>query len=805
MEGDDEAGGSTFAPTAAWNTPVQSVEENSPESDSKGSPPMMYDLSYEASSTGPTGTGLSDFSDAEISVLSFGQNVLRPTWSQLVQGEAQNFPDPDPEGGGPITFELLYEGSSPGVIGTDFNDFLDVEISGLSLGQSVLLERFLVDNDQGVINANAVLMDSRVITDGELRRVGGEVNFDEVMDYYEIDLEAFTDRDGVIYAYFPLREGFDLLPGEYVYRVSSPQDSFTAQTEQLTIVDTPEPQYYTGRVETPAGDPVPGALVGLLQPVGGYSHLRRVTVADANGDYTLYAPFSDEFDLVAVAPGFVGPFAVGTEQFIAEDGVVARDLTLTPGTRTMSGTVVDETTGEPIAGLPVTFMTTDASGLPDDRLFTQTWTDGQGQFSVAVTDETWGITFKPRDVSSRGYLTNAEELLQTVDLSSGDASDVQVALTRGTSMITGTLASEEFTDSAGDPQPIEGVEVFAINVEANRAVAGVTYEDGWFNLPVTPGHWEVFPFSYDLEVALHPGSMSYQAYIAGPNQSLNLDIPVPAIGGVLDGFVTDELDDPVGRLRFVAFNSSRNNQENVVQASYASDGYYNFYLAPGSWSVFPDAESAAERQLLFADLPEVLIPGTGDPFADNTTTLPINVVDPTGTIEITLVDGAGNPVSDIKMHGIMEGNDGVFYDNFGRTDASGVAVLPARDGDWEIHLSAADLRGTGRQAPPVLNVTLAGASATMQQMLEPFDGNGSELSLTAQGMSEDESEFYLTGRGEPGQRYIVEGSNDLESWSVLGRITAIGGAFSISDKLGPALEGSDASSPSVFYRMKTED
>lgn len=733
------------------------------------------------------------------------EKELRPTWNTPVQGDVQNFPAADPEGSGPITFELLYEGASPGTIGTDFNDFLDVKISGLSLGQTVLLERFLVDNDQGVINQNAVLMDSRVITDGELRRVGGEVNFNEVMDYYEIDLEAFTDRDGVIYAYFPLREGFEVMPGEYVYRVSSPQGSFTAQIERLTIVEATEAQYYTGRVKTAAGVPIPGALVGLLQPVGGYSHLKRVTVADANGDYTLYAPFSDEFDLVATAPGFVGPFAVGTNRFIGGGDVISQDLELAAGTRTLSGTVVDAVSGEPIAGLPVTFMTTDASGIPDNRLFTHSWTDDQGQFSVAATAEIWGVTFKPSDVSSRSYMTYVEKLEQIVDLTAGDASNVEVALTRGTSLIAGTLVSEEFTNAEGNPLPIEGVEVFAFNVEENLAVSGVTYEDGTFNLAVTPGHWQVFPFSFDLEVTLHPGSTNYPVYITGSNQSVELEIKVPYIGGVLEGFVTDAEGGPVGRLRLLAFNSDTNNRESLIQTTYASSGYYNFFLAPGSWFVFPDSDAAVERQLLFADLPQIYIPETGDPFSDNLNNLPIGVVEPTGTIEVTLVDGLGNPVPNIKMHGVMWGTDGVFYDNFGKTNAAGVATMPARDGDWQIHLSVTDLRNAGWRELPVFDVTLAGATVAVPQTVEAFDPSEIELALTPQGLTGDKSEFYLTGRGEPGRRYVVEGSNDLESWSFLGRVTAIDGEFSIFDNVAGALERTDPPSSSVFYRLKTEE
>lgn len=727
------------------------------------------------------------------------EKELRPTWNTAVQGVEQTFPNPEPEGSGPVVFEL-----SERTIEAGNGYFLVPTITGLSEGQTILLERFLLDNEEGGLNENAILVDSRLVTDGVLRLVGGEVNYNEVMDYIEIDLEAVTSRDGEISSYLAVREALERIPGEYLYRVSSPSGSFDPATAPLTIVEGPTGQYYTGQV-TSGGAPVPGALVGLLQPVGGYSNLVKVAVADENGDYVLYAPFEDEFDLVAIAPGFVGPFAVGTNRYIDEGDVVSHDLELTEGTRTISGTVVDSETGEPIAGLPVTFLTVNANGIPDERLFTHTWTDAGGAFSVSVTPEVWGITFKPSDVSTRSYMTAAERVVKIVDVIAADEQDVEVSLTRGTSLIAGTLSSATYIYEDGDPMPLEGVEIFAINREDGRAVSGITYGDGRFNLAVTPGHWTVSPFSYTLEALEHPGSSIHPIYISGPNQSVKVDIEAPSIGGVLHGYVTDDDAEPVGRLRMLAFNAAKNNEESVIQASAASDGYYNFFLGPGSWFVFPDADIAAARQLLFADLPQVYIPADGDPFSDNTLSLPIDVVEPTGTIELTLVDEAGQPVPDIKMHGMMFGTDGIMYDNFGKTDEAGVAIMPARDGDWQIHVSVTDLRNAGRRELPLIDVTVSGGALTLEKTVEDFDAGEIPVTLTPQPRTEANPGFYLIGSGEPGRRYIVEGSNDLREWSILGRVTAIDGEFTIRDDPEKALERTDPPSSSVFYRMKTEE
>ena len=504
------------------------------------------------------------------------ENRLVASWNTPVQGMEEVFPKPDPEGTGPILFEL-----SERTIPTDYLDYLDAYIGGLSRGQTVRLERFLVRNDEGIVDQNAILMDSRLIADGVLPLMGEEPNYNETLDYVEIDQEAVTYRDGEIETYFPIRGGLEAIPGEYVYRVSCPRGSFHAKTQRLTIVESPTEQRFTGRVLSDGG-PVPGAIVGLIQGVGGrYSHLKTVAISDSDGNYSLSAPFADEFEVVAVAPGFVGPLSVGSESTIAEGEVVERDLELVAGSRTIAGRVVDLITGQPIAGLPVTFITGDEEGQPDGRSFTHAWTNRDGGFSVAVTPDRWGIVLKPSDISSRSYLAGTSALLK-MDTTEGDATELILPLVRGECMVSGYLRSRSELDESGQGIPLEGVEVFAINPQLNLTASGVTYEDGWFNLAVTPGHWIVFPFSYDLKSLEHSGSKDYPVYFGGTDQSIRLDIEVPKVTGGIEGVVEDAASRPIGKLRLLAYNKETNNREAAIQTSYRSDGYFSFLLNPGT-------------------------------------------------------------------------------------------------------------------------------------------------------------------------------------------------------------------------------
>ncbi len=718
------------------------------------------------------------------------ERLLRPSWNTPFQGIDEPRPEPTSESTGPVEFEL-----SDRVLPGDYLGYLEIEVSGLSEGQTILMERFLVDNSNGDINANAVLMDSRLITDGYLPLTGEEPNYNETLDYIEIDLEAVTFLDGEIISYFPIRGGLEAIPGEYVYRISSPAGSFTPVQEQLTIVDIPTDQQFTGQVMSD-GKPVSGALVALLQSVAGYSHLRTVVAADSDGRYTLNVPFEGEFDLVSVAPGYVSPFSIGSERNIKNGQNLQQDLEMVPGTRKISGKIVDEQTGEPIPGLPVTFITSDVSGVPNGQLFTHAWTDQEGTFSVMVTPGIWGITFKPSEVSSRSFLVDLRKASMTVDTTLDDVTNISVPLTRGECMISGYLHSDTLRDDNGDPIPLEGVEIFAFNIRDNLTASGVTYEDGWFNLAVSPGHWSVFPFSYDLEASGHSGSTSHPVHFTGTDQSVRLDLVAPEAKGRMEGFVENHENQPIGKLRLIAFNETSGNQESSIQTSYETDGYYHFDLNPGTWFVVPDADQSAQRGLLFSDLPMAEISADGS----QRTQFSITTEEATSEIRLILNDPNGNPIPGIKMHAMSTTPQNKKLDAFGKTDNEGVASIPVVEGEWHVHLSTFDLRNAGKKELPMIDMIVNENLVTITKTAHPFQNSPVSLKPS---ISINSNEFIIEGKGEQGRQYEVEASRNLADWIPIGLVSAIDGEFTIIDHPSLAVDATD--NGKVFYRTTPVD
>jgi hypothetical protein len=719
---------------------------------------------------------------------------LRPAWNAPVTGEEITPPAADPESTGPIAIHFdddLTETTAS--IGDDYFDWLDVHISGLSLGQKVVIERFRVDNDQGIINPDAVLMESHQMQDGYLPLIGDIPNLSSVEDWD-------GERDGEIWTQLGMFGGLANMPGEYVIRVSSPLGSFPPATARLTIDEVPTDQFFFGQVVDDLGEPIPNAFVALLEPLGGYSEILFAAQADEDGYYLLYAPYPDEVDLVAAAPGYVSRFQDGNSVYIDEDEISFEDIELLPGSVTLSGQILRDGTNEPIAGLPVSFLTVDENNQTDGRLISHTWTNTNGEFSVNVTPDRWALLVKAYEASSRNLITPAIEPRFVVDTSDElDVTNWVVHFEQASCVIGGFLYGE-------DGEPLPQVQMMALNRETDEMLSGYTLEDGAFTLPAKPGTWEVTPFSYDLEVARHPGAMTTYVRLTEPNKSVIIQQTAMEINAILDGTITYESADPeldgkpVGNLMLWAQSIRNSELVSVFQNTYNFNGYYNIYLPEGNWFVIPEPYESARRQLLLKNLPRLEVEHDDEEIAE--IEWDIVAVDPQRMIEVAILDPEGNPIPGIPMHAEMDdGSD--TYDAFGVTDANGVATIPARAGHWELHISHSTMRRAGFSQFPHQHVMVPGGGGdpvALPLTATPFTGAMPEMTS----VRTEDGNLKINGTAEPGKQFDVEGSFDVQDWFYTGRVIALNGEFAITDPLDAGHEESVTGQPGkrVFYRLK---
>lgn len=691
-------------------------------------------------------------------------------WNTPVTGSAITLPEPAAEGNGPVSITLSHT-----TIDDEFSGIVDLTIDGLSLGQSALLEKYKVNNAQGVIDAGAVLVESSRVTDGAAFKAGEVFNFNLIQDV--------GDRDGRIEVQLDFWEpGSASVAGEYVYRVSSPQASFAPQTARFTVTAATTAQGFNGTV-TSGGSPVEGAIVALLDPLVGYGDFIKGATTDAAGAYILHAPNEDEFDIVAFKPGYVGALAVGTERLLGKGETLTANLTLEPGARTVSGTLKDADSGAPLAGVELLFITVDDNGLFDNRLCTLVWTDSAGQFSASVTAARWGALVRRQTAAELGYVHPNRGPLVVVDASAGNVADLELPMTKATSVIWGTLTSTR-TDAQGNPVPLGGVEVMAVRSDGGNGRAwGITDGDGDYRLAVTPGRWRVYPFAMSLDDVDHGGSTWRTLSLSGDNQSLEHSFSARPKGGDLFGYVTDDDDKPVGRLGLMALNTDLDNNEGMILSTYQSDGYYCFALPEGEWTVYPVSENAAVLKLLFKNLPRVTMGASGTEEIQGD----IDVVTPTATIELTVTGESSNPLTGLLVHGFATvGADE--YHAFSITDADGVIRLPAVPGTWLLHVKPSTLAEHGMRELPIIGVNVTGTTALVSRQATPYSPDGPTLAMARR----EGGAFKFVGSGNSGRVYGIEASTDLKNWFEIGALESVNDSFDVEDLSGRT---------NVFYRV----
>jgi hypothetical protein len=691
-------------------------------------------------------------------------------------------PAPAPEGTGPVSISL----SDP-IIGNEFFGIIDLTIDGLSAGQSVVLEKFRVDNDQGVVNGNALLQESHRLTDGVAAAVGETFNWNRLYDV--------SERNGSIRGELDFWEpSAASIPGEYVYRVSSPLGSFTPQAARLTVTNQPTAQNFAGTVSA-GGQPVSGAIVALLDPLTGYADFLKGTFTDENGNYTLGAPHEDEFDIVALKPGYVGPLAVGTGWVIESGETVTANLQLQAGTRTISGTLRAGDTDEPLPGVEMIFISLNDANQFDHRLCAVAWTDSQGGYSVPVTADRWGVMVRVEAAAKAGFVTSSAAPLMVADARTADVPGTTTRLNRAGPVIWGRVLSGGLVNGSGNPVALGGIEVMALNDESEEWAWTVTDADGDYRVAVRPGRWRVFPFSFSLEDSAHSGGVQRELFLTTTNQSLRHDFVVrpaggsqalsgflewlddPNVtasgaspGGEIEGFIVDAGSNAIGRLRLLAFNADLDIREGAIQATHESDGYYNFHLPDGEWVVFPDPEQSADRSLLFKDLPRVTI------VANSSIQSNVTAVAATSTIELTVTDSSAAPLSNLLVHAFAN-IGGSTYDSFGRSDATGVARLPAIPGAWVLHVKAESAGAHGKKELPFTGVNVTGATATVSLQAENYSNTPSMLSLARR----EDGALKFSGTGDSGRYYAIQASTNLADWYEIGRARAVTNSFNLVD------------------------
>jgi hypothetical protein len=242
----------------------------------------------------------------------------------------------------------------------------------------------------------------------------------------------------------------------------------------------------SGHVSDASGKPLPGISVAAYNDDGSQ---RTVTQTDANGAYTLLLP-PGEFRVAAFDTNVIFATQFYPQRFLflnaatvsvaTAQTTAAIDFVLVRGAR-FSGTVTDQQTGAPIAGISVGAF--DAAG----NNMSVGITDNSGNYTLVVPPGNYKLAAYDnllRYITSYGGGAPNYDMAQVFEAGGDTTRRVDFTLARGVH-ITGTVI-----DSAAAFVTVSNVQIGALDLAGDR-VATATVHDGVFDLVLAPGTYKL--------------------------------------------------------------------------------------------------------------------------------------------------------------------------------------------------------------------------------------------------------------------------------------------------------------------------
>ncbi len=461
---------------------------------------------------------------------------------------------------------------TPAVVMNDYAGKVSLTISGLASGRTVLVERFLDANGNGVVDAGDALNFSFKVTDGQLPIIGGVRN-------PNVPGDDDGTTNGSIRVDLPspnLDTVFSSGTAKYIFRISDPQNSFGPVTATFEVQPHVQPQGVSGKITAASGGaPLPGALVALSVS-GGLAIAGAVT--DANGNYTFNtAPGS--YHVFVLTNGFVtdqagGAVTVNANQF------ATRDLALASAGFTISGKLSDESGGAGIGGV---FVSAESQ---TDSLFAGGFSDANGNYSFAVTAGQWKVTPLENQLARVGYVRGQRPITNTA---SSGADTIGFSLPKATALIYGMV-----TDSANNP--VTGMRMKADDLDIVQRAEGFSFSpNGNYATGVVSGTWSVGPDGDALAARGYAGGAQSSVTLSD-GQAKQAGFVLQAITAHLRGRITDDAGIGIANIILVVSPVPQDPSGiGSINPTTDSKGNFDVGVRGGTWNISLECNGAQSR------------------------------------------------------------------------------------------------------------------------------------------------------------------------------------------------------------------
>jgi hypothetical protein len=453
---------------------------------------------------------------------------------------------------------------SPSATSNLYSGTITLQITGLTNGETVLVEKYLDVNTNRLIDSSDWLVQSLTLTDGQNFVIAGVTNFNVPGD------SNSTNGSITASVSFPGGGFSQQIAGTYAYKLSSPGGHFSPITNLFTVTNLAYAQSFTGTVKS-SGTNVPYAAVLLFTPPtpdGGIGPVAG-TVANSTGSYTLKAP-TGTYLLWAIRSNFVADFSSAPVLTLGVGATITTNLTITPATRTISGRLVDAANNSiGIPGISLFFQST-------NNLIASGFTDSSGNFTVATTSSVWKSGGDSSPLDMHAYLGLQNE--PSFDTTTGNVTAASIALPKATSLIYGTVKDDQ-------NRPFAQLRLSGNQNDGSGAYRGdaLTDPNGNYVMAVVSGSWSVSASSDS------PSTANY-VFSQTPNTNITDGVAVPLnLSGILatnhiSGYVRDNNNNAITNVGIFAeatLNGLSFNQYSRTD----TNGNYSFNVPNGIWNV----------------------------------------------------------------------------------------------------------------------------------------------------------------------------------------------------------------------------
>jgi hypothetical protein len=330
---------------------------------------------------------------------------------------------------------------SPSVTSNTYFGPITLQVTGLTNTETVVVQKFLDANTNGLVDAGDWLMQQFTLTDGAASVF---TNGSLAVTNFNVPCDLDGTINGSITA--KLNQSADFaqrIVGKYLYVLSSPVSHFSPITNSLTITNFPFAQKFTGNVvSNGTSTTVANALVFIGAPDASSPGNPNFfffagTTANNSGGYSLQVP-PGRYMLVAVKSNYVGSVIAATNLYLASGVTTTTNLNLIACTNSISGKIVDAADNS--IGIPGFLEPVESqSGMLAAGV-----TDSSGNFTVCVTADQWGLAHGNQAMMLHGYLTIRSN--PSANTTTGNVSGLTIALKKATALVYGSVK-----DTSGNP------------------------------------------------------------------------------------------------------------------------------------------------------------------------------------------------------------------------------------------------------------------------------------------------------------------------------------------------------------------